>query len=408
MVEQATYRHDLGNGLYLDAFSLDPNLGQERLEEIVRFKDGKVQPDLQGYISGVDYIGYIRTLSEIGVVPVDESYQVPQQLRAYRNALAQKLDARGQFNGSIAIIQPPLQIPIKFFREGRYYDYQATALNDVPGNLLPELLNYKAEDLFLKRFSLADTEEKFKARYDPRLVDRFRAKSLDEFLRIRGLSPELASLFREKTIGELLIDNHSEISRAFNIEVQEIEALQRAQYPKGKTIKQLLTNAGLGIESAARYLAFAFIMMPDNGREVSFVYRSPYVGIAPDVMSISGSTPPFTPKIFEPGFNLGFYEGDHLVNQMNHEYGLKKEEYEILGMYAIDDRNSIPALAIEIKTPATTREIAKRIFGKERAIKEHPVLFGHSPQATNTIINRFPLFPPVVYIFDLFNRRLKA
>jgi len=404
MTQIPSYRHDLGKGLYLDAFSLDPKVNTTELAAKVQSLDGRGRLDVQNLASVIDNIGYFQSLSEFGVEPVDKDYEVPGRLKPYRAALAQRLDSGRQFNGPIAIMQGPLQRPIRLFREGRYYDYQATALNNIPGELLPQLLDSDAENLFIGRFPLAPTIEKFRARYDPRLEDRFVAKTMEEFLKTNGFSPDTISRFRGKKVGELLMDHYEEFSRAFDIEVREIQELQRAAYPRDKTVKQLLADSGLGIGDAARYLAFAFIIMPENGNQVSFVYRSPNVGIAKDCMSISGSTPPFTPEIFKPGFNLGFYEQSHLVSQMGHEYGFKEGEYEINGIYALDDKDTIPHLAMKIKTPQSAEYIAQRIFGNERAISEHPILFSLNPQALGPVIERFPMWPSSAYVFHLLDR----
>lgn len=407
MADVPSYRHDLGNGLYLDAFSLDPNLDKSKLRARIESLEGRGKPDIERLASVIDNIGYYNSLGEFGVQPIDQSYEIPEQLKAYRAALAQKLDIGRQFNGPIAIIQAPLQVPIKLFREGRYYDYQATAMDKVPAELLPQLLGYDAEELFMKRFVWANTPEKFKARYDSRLEDRFDAKTMEEFLRRKGLGEDAIERFKGKKVGELLRDNHDEFSRIFDIEVQQIEALQRANYPAGKSVRDIFAGSGLGIEHAARYLAFGFIMMPNNGREVSFVYRSPNVGIAADCMSISGSTPPFTPEIFKPGFNLGFYETAHLVDQMNHEYGLSKDEYKIAGMYAFDDKDAIPFLALKISAVPSAEEIAKRKFGDQRAVDEHPILFSLKPEALNVVVDRFHMWPSSSYVLHILGQDLK-
>ena len=58
-------------------------------------------------------------------------------------------------------------------------------------------------------------------------------------------------------------------------------------------------------------------------------------------------------------------------------------------------------------TPLKTRELAERIYGKEGAIKEHPVLYSMKPAAIQPLIERFPIFPPFAQVMRVFDRYRK-
>lgn len=169
-------------------------------------------------------------------------------------------------------------------------------------------------------------------------------------------------------------------------------------YPPGKTIGELLPTYGLDVSQMARYLGFAFVMLPDNGNEISFVQRAKGLGIAADIMALSGATPPFHPDFFNKGFDFAEYFGNVVEKEMNEEYKLSPRDFRIGNCYLIDDRKSVPFVAIEIKTPLSTGEIAARSYGDAEVIKEHPILYSAKVGAIPAIIQRFPLLPSSAFV----------
>ena len=100
MVEQAAYRHDLGNDLYLDAFSIDPNISTERLEEILRSADRKAKPS-QSVLNTIIHTQHLCSIDELTLYPHEGLYSVPEPLKPYRKAIQedwiQKEDLTAQF-----------------------------------------------------------------------------------------------------------------------------------------------------------------------------------------------------------------------------------------------------------------------------------------------------------------------
>lgn len=212
-------------------------------------------------------------------------------------------------------------------------------------------------------------------------------------------------------------------------------------YDHNKTIKQLLPEWGLDKSQMARYLGFAFIMLPSNGEEISFVQRAKELGIAEDVMALSGCTPHWRgmetvledvlkdnrfyrtifnliPKkltsgflrrtfgqnsrfpygFYDPFFDFEKYFEATIKKQIKKEYNLLPDEFTIGKCYLMDDKRWVPFVAIEIKTQLSTKDIAKRIYG---IAEEHNILYSISPRAVGTLIDRFPLLDSTAYVMSL-------
>jgi len=321
---QASYRHDLGKGLYLDSYSIDPNIGESELVKIVSSKDGSADPALELPAPHIYLIDHLSSFGELKVDVVDTLYAVPPVLQPYRAALGVKLDSmtypngkKKYHNGNIAVVDSPVKMPIRLHKGG-YYDFKATQLDAVPGDLLPDV------------------------------------------------------------------------------------------YPASKTLEELMPEYEITNNQRARYLCLAFIMLPNNGKEVSLVQRAKDLGIAADCMAVSGGTPPFREDFLRQGFNFQEFYEDQIAEEMKEEYSLQGDEFNITCMYVLEDERILPHVAVEIVTPLTTRELAQRNYGNKKTIEEHPVLYGMKTEAINTLIARFNQLPSVAYFLHLFDRDKKS
>lgn len=304
--EPASYKYDLGKGVSLEAFSIDPKLKKEDLELLLSSKDGTAQPNFKAIAQNIPLIAHLQSLDDLEVrLDLEKEYRVPQQLQAYREAVGKNSDAKGRHNGPVALVDGPLDIPLQLFRGG-YYDFIATKLKAIPHDFVPN------------------------------------------------------------------------------------------QYPAGKTVEQLFNEWGLHNEERARYLGFAYLMLADDGRELTFVQRAKGMAIAPDCISVPGSTP--NPK-FAPDFNFQQYCREHIQEEINEEFRLADSEFKVGGLYLFDDKREVPFAAIEIRTPLATRVIAERIYGDAQAIKEHPVIYSMPPEGVDLLLQRFSVFPSTVQVF---------
>jgi hypothetical protein len=163
MAEQPVrYQYLLDGGIYLEAFSVDPNLKESDLAELISSKDGTAQLDSPS-IAAIKYGGSVKKFDDLEVIlNLEKVYTVPAQLKAYRNAVQKDSDAKGRFNGPLAIVEGPVRIPLKLF-QGGFYDFVATKLGAVPYDLVPDKYpaGKKIADLF-KEWGI-DPEER--ARY---------------------------------------------------------------------------------------------------------------------------------------------------------------------------------------------------------------------------------------------------
>ncbi|MEK6820254.1 MAG: hypothetical protein AABX71_00910 [Nanoarchaeota archaeon] len=409
--EVASYRHDLGNGLYLDAFAVDPNLTEGDLREFVVSREtGGV--DLEEVGKNIRMIeppegNRLWTLGELNFGAEDRRYQIPEQLRAYREALAIRQDINGNFNGPISVIEGRPGRDIRFI-EGGFYDWKGTQVADSPTDLLENLLGTPVESLVGEaRFRHArGQEDRFGPRYDTSVIDRFRARTLAEFLKSKGCSEETIERFSGKTIGDLLDDE--EFARAFDIEAGQVRALKE-KYPAGKTLGNIMAEYGLKDEERARYFGFAHFIFPENGEKLQLVHRAKKMIVAPDCISSAGSTPRFSKDFFKPGFNFQQYYEEHIAQEMNEEFKLEKGEFGIKGFYFSHLINTgILNPAFEITSPLTTKEMVDRIHGDEEAVSEHPVVYGMPVEAVPVLLKRFDVLPDIAFILNRLYKDTKA
>ncbi len=136
MPEQAVYEHDIGDGQFLSAFSLDPGIDKEGLVKIVTSMDGKASQDAAALSETITRTDYADSLSGLTLEVDENDYHVPAILAAYREAIGRKWDNEGKFNGPVLIATGEIKFPLKV-AQGGYYDFAATRLAEVPAKLLP-------------------------------------------------------------------------------------------------------------------------------------------------------------------------------------------------------------------------------------------------------------------------------
>lgn len=402
MLKCAFYKHDLGNGLFLDAYAVDPKINNAKLKDFVSSKETG-GTDIRKYAKDIRMINHsagnrLWTLDELNFSAQNGKYQIPEELKAYREAIGINEDVKGNFNGPIGVIKGKPGIDITFI-EGGFYDWRGTQISEKPEDLFKELMDLPVESLVGDaRFKHAKgQEERFYSRYDKRLIGRMKAGTLEKFLEGKGVSRGKIKELEGKRIGEVLKDN--EFSRAFDIESMQIKALKN--YSKDTTIKDVIDKAGLNDEDRARYFGFAHLIFPENGKKLLLVHRAENMIVAPDCMSSAGSTPGFNKDFFKPNFDFQGYYREHIAQEMNEEFNLNKGEFDIKGFHFSHMENiGILNPAFEITTPLTTGEIANRAYEDEEAISEHPVIYGTTINGLSEILNRFPVFGDISVILD--------
>jgi len=310
MAKVVTYTHPLGAG-QLQAFAIDPKITESELIRMVTSKDGTSKFSLANLSQDIFYKAKVQSVEDLHFQVLDEPYQVPEKLRAYREALESKMTAEGKFNGPIAVVEGDIGISMKL-RRGGYFDFLATKLEVVPANLAPD------------------------------------------------------------------------------------------KYPAKATIEQLMKEYGIPNESRARYLGFAFLMLPQDGKEFQLVQRAKGMGVAADCIASSGSTPPFSEDFFSSGFNFSEFYADHIAQEMQEEFKMSDEDFRLGQGFLIDDKKTMPHIGWMIKTPLSTEAMAERILGNPESIKEHPVLYSILPSSIPEFLKRFDMWPSVSFLTDLF------
>jgi len=412
------YSYDMGGGLTLTAHPIDPNIRSEDMRELIADKDGKAKLDLNALSKQISCTGYAPSFAELRIGVSQQPYQIPEQLRAYRNALGIQLDNSDppMFNGHSTIVDGEVHIPL-ILCPGRYYDFKATELHHIPADLLTWIHKGYAGQLFVEdRFKLAKdkdgrlNEKKFLERYPNELIDRFRAGTLEAFLRTKDFDDKVITGFIEKRIGQLREEHYEEFARAFDVEEAVIRELQEAQYPAEKTIEDLMQEHGIPNERRGRLFGLAHLMFPANRNEFAFVQKIEGLGIAGGCMTLQGSTPLYNPNFFNPGFDFQTYYMDHLAREMMDEFGLKEDEFSVDGIWLMDDKIVSPFGAVRITTPLSTKELAERTFGQSEPLEEHNVLYyiRNTPGAFTSVITRFPMFCTNPFVMDFIAREGKS
>ncbi|MBS3075000.1 hypothetical protein J4429_00915 [Candidatus Pacearchaeota archaeon] len=181
-------------------------------------------------------------------------------------------------------------------------------------------------------------------------------------------------------------------------------------YPEGKTVENILRDAGLPLEARERYFGFAHLMWPSDGKEFILVNRARGLGIAADCLSTPGSTPDLfldKPGLKRgiPGFGIKEYWSYHMGQEMLEEFALKWGDFWVEGITLYDDTRTIPFGAINIYTEMSAKQIAQGIYHakpseRDRVLKEHNVIFGMPAEAIPHFLERFPVFPGVTKVLN--------
>ena len=170
------------------------------------------------------------------------------------------------------------------------------------------------------------------------------------------------------------------------------------QYPKKVPVETLFEEWGVNFQKRCKYVGIAYNLSTENGRDLCLVQRAKGLGIAADCIALPGSTP--NPDFSEEGFDINKYLSEHIVDEMAEEFKLNPGEFNVNGIYLFDDLKQVPFLAVDVKTPLQTSEIARRSYGDKNAIKEHPTLYSVSKANIKGILNGLPVFPPVSLVMD--------
>jgi len=308
-MDLTSYKHDLGGGSVLTAYSIDPAIDKKALEECVEgsllSRKSKNPADLNALSKTMPLVGVYRNFSAMNLRFSFDKYNVPEPLHKHRDAVQLR------FSDSIMVFRNgDISVPAGIIK-GEYRDFVATDLKRVPSDLVPDT------------------------------------------------------------------------------------------YPKGKTIAELLPRWGLSDKAVAKWLATAHFMTPSNGAEFSFVYRGKNLHIAPDCIALSGSTPKFPDQFNHKSFNVDTYFKDHLIGEMQEEYCLNPDEFEIGKLPFINDTAQIPFVAVQIKTSASTEELARKAHNQKQPMKEHSIIFGVDKGGLRKLIEQVDIFPSTARVIDV-------
>ncbi|MBR9704344.1 hypothetical protein GOV12_02955 [Candidatus Pacearchaeota archaeon] len=164
------YRYDLGQGMYVDCFSIDPEIGTHQLEEMLREKDGTgvdpktLAPNFKEY-------GSFQSFNDLKIRFSTDSYMVPSGFDEHRDAIGEHFDNQFKIvdgkkvnkykNGPVGLVDGEVSVPLELFRGG-YYDFKATELSCVPSDFSDNYPHGKTIEDFFNENGLNHTH---RARY---------------------------------------------------------------------------------------------------------------------------------------------------------------------------------------------------------------------------------------------------
>jgi len=194
----------------------------------------------------------------------------------------------------------------------------------------------------------------------------------------------------------------------FDFMTTKLEAIPSTisnKYAEGKTVKEVMQKNGISNNGRARFLGFTYFMKSKDGM-FNLVQRGKNLGIAADCISTCGSTPGFDEEFFKKDFSFQKYYENHVSEEMKEEFKLKESEFDIRGLYLMEDRETIPFAVINITTPLSTKDLAQRVYGHEDAVREHPILYSMKPESIHKMIEGFNMFPSIAVTLDLLKKNI--
>lgn len=130
------FRYDMGGKVYLDVYSIDPEIREGDLEKTVKSSllstKHKSPVDLVELSNQIEHIGTYSSFAGVNFQASFDKYSVPEQLRPYRDAIKLK------FNNSIIVFRDGKVFAPPNIIKGEYRDFISTHLKKVPAQLVPE------------------------------------------------------------------------------------------------------------------------------------------------------------------------------------------------------------------------------------------------------------------------------
>ena len=389
MSKGAFYKHDLGSGLSLNAYPVDPSINEQALRQMVSSKDGTRDPNLA--LDSI-FVARVSSIDDLKIEVLKGTYKVPEQLQAFRDALGFQWDAKGRYAGPVLIIDKILQHPIRG-HPGVFYDWAATDLDKVPYQLEQELkvLTQIPKDSLIWR---AFSEDLIKGAGKRTLKEVYAELALEGPI-VGKLKEDLGILLNLPENSLFWFMSPLSFAKAGGGEkLREVFEKIRGKYAQGKTVETIFQENGISNNKRGKYLGLSYLMSPSNGEEVCFVQRAKGMAIAADCISSCGSTPnPRFKDMVVVEYNTQTAIKINVINEMNEEWGLKPDEFNIGTIDLFDSKRSVPFGSVQIVTSLSTGDLVERIHGDPEAIKEHPVVYSTNQEGIKQVLERFPTYP---------------
>ena len=135
--EKNNYKFNFKGGGYLEAHSINPEIGSGELERCVNDSlleiKNKKPIDQKELAKKILTIGVYPNISEIGLKPSFDKYNVPEKLKPYRDAITLG------FSDSIIVFRDgKISSPGEIIK-AEYRDFASTHLKKIPSKLVPEV-----------------------------------------------------------------------------------------------------------------------------------------------------------------------------------------------------------------------------------------------------------------------------
>ena len=133
----ASVTYDLGRGVILNAYSIDPKISSPELIGLLRQADKPTNLDLEAIARDTIFKAKVGSIEELEITFSGTQFKLPEVLQPYRDKIGEINDAKeGWYNGKVMIAEWEVDIPLKV-SQGGFYDFTASKLEDDPSKILP-------------------------------------------------------------------------------------------------------------------------------------------------------------------------------------------------------------------------------------------------------------------------------
>lgn len=241
MVTKYTYKFNGKDNIQV--LGVDSSLKEGDLEQMIKSKQGSLKINLRREKS-IRLTDSFDSVMALNVEVKPGRYEVPEKLQAYRKAVEVQSDAKGRYNGLVAIIEGGVvKTPLPLI-QGGFYDFIATDLSKVPSEMTDKLLGYSEIFHLLEEYPKGKTIKRLFEMWGIPVTSRARYVGC-AYLMFTSGGDELTVVQRAKGMA-VAADCISSVGSTPNPDFSKGYTFQ--EYLKGHMAEEMNEELGLDIE----------------------------------------------------------------------------------------------------------------------------------------------------------------